>query len=295
MSNTGKIIAFTSLAGLLLAFADFASRHPSKTPSARIRPPRGAPKYDPVAAQAARELHRWRGIDENHPKGRKMIADYWRQGVGVSPKMDQHWSGAFIAYVANKGAPGSLPKTGGHAAYAAMQIRNADPDKYTTFLGDLPVRVGDIILKPRPGETRDFDELRSGKFFGSHGDIVTKVTPTHAIAIGGNKRGDTVATEAYPLNPDGSARGVFAVLRRARDFPIVVANLGPDWRRAREEEVDPEWVQDAWQLLPRYAPGEAVFGPGYAIAFETHQDPKRGPHKGASIFVRNYEEGPPIG
>lgn len=239
---------------------------------------------------ARAELTKWDGLTDTDEAGSALVDYYFAHGIGMSDEEANElpWSGAFIAYVANAAIPKSLARFGMHTAYARAQLANSDPNRYTTFLGSLPVKVGDIIIKPRPGRSATFSDLHNGNF-ESHGDIVTDVRATEITAIGGNKVGHRVAEEIYPRNHDGSVPGLIAVLRLARDYPQVVVNP-PGYRRAKNIEVTEEMRLEAADLLKYYALGEIAYTPEYAIGFETHDnDDGRGPHKGASIFVPRGE------
>jgi hypothetical protein len=241
-----------------------------------------------VAEQAKKEMKEWKGRTEDSEFGRSKIAEYWKDGVGVEPSPDPvkvPWSGAFISYTVQKGAPNSLPKAGNHSLYAKYSINAKGPFKYSSYPAHIikEPKVGDIIIKARPGEERTFSELHGDEPFSSHGDIITEVYPDSVVAIGGNKTGNTVTSEKYPRIADGTIKGIFTVLRRG-ESPVYYATV-PGMRRAKQSEVTPQMMEDAKTAVKVFALGELMYGDGYTIAVETHEDPARGKHRGASVFV----------
>jgi len=162
---------------------------------------------DIVEAEAAK----WVSINERSPEAAPLLEKYWRAS-GRAPN-DDHWSGAFIVWAANAANPHSLVEYPQHSAYAFAHL-NGRPG-YRTIRPSGDLRAGDIVLKPRPGDVRTFDELTRPDFapFPSHGDIVTEVHPDRIVAIGGNKAGDRVAAQTYRRRPDGTVPEFFAVLR----------------------------------------------------------------------------------
>lgn len=167
------------------------------------------PELDDMIQLATEDLERWSTLSEGDKED--SIAMYWdASGRAMS---DEPWSGAWIVWLANSVLPGSLPRVPGHAAYAHAQLTNTSPNEFTTLPPSTPVEIGDIILKPRSGESREFEELASGEFFPSHGDFVVDIRDGKVITVGGNKAGKVVGGDSYTLNPDGTAQGIFAVLR----------------------------------------------------------------------------------
>ena len=140
------------------------------------------------------------------------IADYWAEGLNISPAPDHPWSAAFISWAMQTANPGAFPAAASHSVYAwqASQGRG----KYRLLPPEVPVQVGDVVLKWR-GEPFGLLDL-DGTVMPAHGDIVTEITSEGARAIGGNKTGGAVMAETYPLNSDGSVAHdrVFGLMRR---------------------------------------------------------------------------------
>lgn len=177
-----------------------------------------APQADPVDV-VRREVERWKDIDETTAKGRALVEKYWREGVGTFPGHHEPWSGAFMAWAMNEAIPGSLLRAGMHSAYARHGL-NAGPGQFQTLPPSTPIAVGDIIIKPRPGETRKFEELKKDRDFPSHGDLILDLPPGEAVAAGGNKR-DKVTFDRVKLNADGTFPGAFAVMRRGKTIEAI--------------------------------------------------------------------------
>lgn len=241
-----------------------------------------------IVERALFEHDLWDGREETTAFGSARIRKYWEEGVGVIPGYGPEvaWSGSFVAWVAHQGAPGTLARSGRHSVYARAAINNPKVQAYKAYPAYVvtDVRPGDIVLKGRPGESHTFGVLHADESINSHADIVVEVSPKEAIAIGGNKTGNTVRKEVYPRAPDGTVMGgVFAVLRSG-PAPSWYFNA-PEWRRARDSEVTPEMRADAVTAVRALALGELLYGDDYLIAVETHWDAQRGHHRGASVFL----------
>jgi hypothetical protein len=168
---------------------------------------------DRMLQLAQEHLELWGEIDEHDDEAAPLLDLYW-SGTGVDGRaQDLHWSGAFIQWLANEGSPGSLPQLAQHSAYAMAALGEERPGKFQTLPPDTAPEVGDIILKPRPGEGRSFEDLSSGVPFPAHGDLIVEVEPNRVLAVGGNKLGDRVSIEYYPRDTNGRVQGIFALLR----------------------------------------------------------------------------------
>jgi hypothetical protein len=192
------------------------------------------------AAIAEQELERWVNLTESTPEGRRIIQEeYWeavRPGYRPDPTTVA-WSAAFISYVANKGAPGSLTPADGHSAYAAI-AKNAEPGpgKYKAFRPEeVTIQPNDIVIRARgEGDQPTFEDL-DGSYFPSHGDVVTEVDGDSIRVIGGNLS-QKVEARNYRLDSEGrlaTGQTFFAVLR--------ITGVPDDafQRQAVEPDVDP--------------------------------------------------------
>lgn len=178
------------------------------------------PKEDTLfvgpAAVAERELDRWVGLKESSPEGSRIIREeYWGATGGPAPDPTTvPWSGAFITYVANTGAPGSLTPSGSHSIYAAA-AKNAPPGRYKAYRPeDVVIQPNDIVIRARGDEEHTFEDL-NGNHFPSHGDVVTRVENGSIRSIGGNLD-NSVSVRNYQLNSEGklaTGQTFFAVLR----------------------------------------------------------------------------------
>lgn len=239
-----------------------------------------------VAERALFELSLWDGRSESTAFGLSRIGKYWLEGVGVSdPDLELPWSGAFIAWVTHQGAPGALARSGRHTVYARAAINARDPYQYSAYPPHVVTspRVGDIVLKGRPGAEHTFGVLHSDEPIESHADIIVEVQDNYVRAVGGNKTGNTVAAENYPRGADGRVLGAFAVLTPG-PAPVWYFN-DPAWRRAEVSEVPDDLVRDAKIAVQELALGETLLIDDYLIAVETHYDKNRGYHRGASVFL----------
>lgn len=176
----------------------------------------GAGGGDPVAAAAESELRRFRGRKETDPSVEPIIREYWTAvpSQKAFPGVGEVWSGAFVTYVANKGAPGSLAPYASHMLYAGYA--EGGPGRYKALPANTPLKVGDIVVRNRSGGGLTFSDIRRGRHEDSHGDIVTSIQAGRARVVGGNLD-DTVQGRTYALDSGGSVapgQGVFAVLQR---------------------------------------------------------------------------------
>lgn len=183
------------------------------------------------ASAAEAELLRWTSETEGTAVGRQIVDEYWKStGVPTPDPTTVPWSGAFINYVANKGAPGSLGPSGSHSIYSAI-AKSGGRGRYRALRPEDagPVQVNDIIVQGRDGTEPTFDDL-NGNHFDSHGDIITRIEGGNVRAIGGNVD-DKVAAKTFHTNPDGTLdqSRFFVILRYQGDLPTLQARqVEPD-------------------------------------------------------------------
>jgi len=158
---------------------------------------------------------------------------------------EKPWSAAFISFMMRQAGIREVRDgftfSGSHSKYVAQSLvnrLNRDYDKpfWTYALGDVPVSIGDLIVKARAGASLNFDEVfftkgswpdgsyssvlvfedgvwrYGGAQFTSHADIVIAIKSTgglrYAYTIGGNTEDltgtvDTVGMKKYLLNESG--------------------------------------------------------------------------------------------
>ena len=169
-----------------------------------------AKKFAGAENKAEEELQKWEGLRESDPAGAAMVRQYWAEGARKHmPSIDTPWSAAFIQYVTG----GVMAPTASHMIYAGEAMTGGGP--YQIYRSEsTPVREGDLILRNRSGGKLSFENIGHGHG-NSHVDIVTKVSPGLARAIGGNKQ-QNVAVENYYLSKSGTVTDprAFAILRR---------------------------------------------------------------------------------
>lgn len=175
----------------------------------------------PAIVRVARgELERWRGLLEDDPEAAPLLALYWTEGARVTPQPPtQPWSAAFVSWVANEANPGSLQPSSSHMGYAHAAARSGSQSGVYTALRpeDVRVKPGDILVKGRDGASPTFEELGSGEYYPTHGDIIVSTESGLALGIGGNV-GNSVNINEYDLDPSGRvapSERVFVVLRKS--------------------------------------------------------------------------------
>jgi len=161
------------------------------------------------------ERDAWIGRNDGNSSVWARIDEFWRV-VGIPDGRERNlpWSGAFIAWAANQAVPGSLPKHAMHSSYAQASLNETRPHRFRTLPPSTPVELGDLVIKPMPGESHEFSDLLQVPFapFTSHGDFVTAIEGDSVEVTGGNKR-HAVASDRLTLNPDGTIPNHFAVMR----------------------------------------------------------------------------------
>lgn len=144
----------------------------------------------------------WQSIGKQNLDGRTILG-------GIRPA----WSAAFVSHCIRKAGAGTRFKySEAHCHYIAAAMAVTEPpastygyraERFETYRP----QVGDIICAGRQyakGYTFDQAKLvyHADSFYPSHGDIVVEMTPTHAIAIGGNIS-DNVDRKKLPLDANG--------------------------------------------------------------------------------------------
>ncbi|WP_171070142.1 DUF2272 domain-containing protein [Methylobacterium terricola] len=138
------------------------------------------------------------------------VNEYWRAvnqpaRNGNSP---YPWSAAFISFNFKRaGADGEFPYAAGHWDYCRDIVRS--PKKFTKLSLHLPsqvaIEVGDVIWAARrgpqcPPPPKDaaaaFGDLKTGRWFCSHADIVVAKRSDEIDVIGGNVS-DSVTQTTY--------------------------------------------------------------------------------------------------
>ena len=208
------------------------------------RIPKESTTFVGPAAIAEQQLDRFIGQSESTTEGNRIIREEYWGAVGVSPPDPTKfpWSGAFITYVANNGAPGSLTPSGSHSIYAfAAKSKSPAPGKYKAYRPeDVTIQPNDIIIRSRGSDVHTFEDL-NGSHFPSHGDVVTQVDGNSLRVIGGNVD-NSVSVSHYSTNSEGklsSDKRFFAVLR--------LVGVSDQPFQAQQVESDVEGNPNAWQ------------------------------------------------
>jgi len=204
------LLSFLSMHGIATLFRG----------SSRVRSQSQPTAVEAIVDEARQHLDAWNGMTETDPSVRHLLVDYWRTVTGGTHpdvafgsgwETSVPWSAAFVSYVVDKAAPGTLTPAQGHWTYTKAAL-NASPGEYHALRPETTiVREGDIVVKNRSGGTMTFDDLSRVGFAPTHGDIVVDVFPDFAVAIGGNVS-NSVRESHLPLT-DGKALDAIAVLR----------------------------------------------------------------------------------
>lgn len=250
---------------------------------------------DPVASAAIEELEKWTDLTESDRGASSLLRKYWKSTGIPYPGHETAWSGAFVSYVANKGAPGSLTPSGSHMIYAGQALP-LKVGRYHTRRPNIGLQVGDIVIRMR-GTEIDFSDIGKGHK-PSHGDVVVSLQNGKAQVVGGNLS-DRVEMREYRLtegNVVAPGQSVLAVLRRhegedgrhedaepVEPSPDVVADI-PGYRRAKQSEVTPLMTEAAIASLTLPVGSVASYEEGFKIAVVHHY--KNGRRiKGAEVFL----------
>lgn len=228
-SDVAKVIV--GLAGAVgLALVAFARENGASIPGETVpAPPPGTthppfgPGLDPVSAAAEVERARWVGRDETDPSVRDRLKSYW-EAAGENPdafpagwESDKPWSAAFISFVAQQGAPGSLKPSASHWGYTRAALGNTEPGSFRAYPpGGFKALPGDIIVRTRlKDDRRTLKDVESIAFHPSHGDVVVASGPGGIDYVGGNLA-HSVQQRTYLRDGWGDIADprVFAVLRR---------------------------------------------------------------------------------
>ncbi|QND24527.1 DUF2272 domain-containing protein (plasmid) [Rhizobium leguminosarum bv. viciae] len=141
----------------------------------------------------------------------RLVKNFAKQKGKLDGTVDLAWSAAFISYCMQMaGAGTAFPYAPGHAAWIVASIRNRQQNKLKANLvgyrlGEMPLRVGDLIGRPR-GEDKDlpYEDAVAKGWFESHSDIVVDIDAGHhkAFVIGGNV-GQSVSKSEVRTTADG--------------------------------------------------------------------------------------------
>ena len=154
---------------------------------------------------ANEELQRWNNgtIKEGNTLLMPTLRNYWKVGTRTNASDNYYknnaWSATFVSYLMRQaGAGDSWKYSTLHSDYiqAAKRNRKNNIKTFQAFRkNETPVSVGDLICYPRQdGVTYD----TPGGYF-AHCDIVTKIDPGTATAVGGNVS-DSVKQSFYKLD-----------------------------------------------------------------------------------------------
>lgn len=197
----------------------------------RIRELRAA-----IVSVAEREYADWfdPAITERMPEGRRLVAGYWQQGVGITYsdaqladadfQEDHPWSAAFVSYVMRTAGAGvDFRYAASHYRYLREAIDNRIhrmPSICKAYrLSEQVVEAGDIVVRARGGSGATYDNPygTNGK---THGDIVTRVDAATIRTIGGNVNQNV---DAKTLTIDATNHlphpGYFAIIKWMPLYP----------------------------------------------------------------------------
>lgn len=127
---------------------------------------------------------------EGDAKTLDLLNEYW-ETVGwanrkQSDKISNPWSAAFISHMAKLSGADNFKFSPSHSAYTVQSIMNRVSGKGDYFgykPDEVPIEIGDIVVKPRSGSNANYSTTGS---YASHGDIVVNIKDGVATMIGGN-------------------------------------------------------------------------------------------------------------
>jgi hypothetical protein len=224
-----------------------------------------------VASVADGEALRWTTattpLHESDAWGKQILRDDYWPAVGVANVAAgggswwsaRAWSAAFVMFCAGAvrarlqlpnallGHP-TLANNSFHSAYVWQAHRdrsNRVRQRYWAYLpATQPLEVGDIVVKSRdgvtPAQARTHMTDEEYQSYASHGDIVTRISGTDVIAVGGN----VVAAGATGPSPPGTTARRRTVYRvdahgfldltepRAADVFVILKPRGISFRGA---------------------------------------------------------------
>lgn len=133
--------------------------------------------------------------------GAVAVSRYWREGLGDTQRngcSEVAWSAAFICWSLRQVGIrlDQFPFNAGHHTYIRWAINNTKQNKiaklyYGMRIDEYQPRPGDMIAQWRKARKDDPDpqisfDLQPDDFYAAHCDLVTKVSPTTIVAVGGN-------------------------------------------------------------------------------------------------------------
>ena len=142
-------------------------------------------------------------IKEGNKDTLQRLRNYWEEGSGTKQDDNYYintaWSATFMSYLMRKSGAGSDFKYSPlHSEYIAESVKNRKENNSKKFKGYKPsevnVEVGDLVCYPRQSGV-NYDS-KAG--YMSHCDLITSVSSTNAVGVGGNVS-DSVSKTNYPL------------------------------------------------------------------------------------------------
>ena len=163
-----------------------------------------------AAELATQEKERWGNgtLKEWTSTGRKILRRYYKEARLPIPNNfpTGAWSATFISWLMRRAGAGRWFRySRGHSVYfrAARKNRLSNNDNpFKAFrVTEIKPQVGDLICGTRGSKpVKDYDTPR--KNFFSHCDLVVRILPDRALAIGGNVS-NSVKQKSVPLDDRG--------------------------------------------------------------------------------------------
>lgn len=166
-----------------------------------------------IVRLANQEFERWgRGtIKETDPAGKRILKEYWKEGVRLSDRAADEairsgraWSAAFISWIMSKaGADSAFRRSGSHVCYVEHAKNNRLSNNVNPFkayrINEISPQVGDLVCKKRSCKgcgctgcrncVLAYDNVSCQGGLPSHCDIVTELSGNRLTLIGGNVGG----------------------------------------------------------------------------------------------------------
>ena len=177
-------------------------------------PPSKAPGPESAIANFPRVLAYWRAVEEDRPvidRNRDRYAAAL-QGAATAPWREPAWSAAFISWVMRSAGVDQREFAGTAAHSFYLDAILADARDFPAQAPFVPHSIGDYA--PAPGDLVCGDRSRRpltdwrerlaeiGQFRAMHCDIVVRVGPFVAEAVGGNVE-DAVTMTRFPTDASG--------------------------------------------------------------------------------------------
>ena len=165
----------------------------------------------------ARTLYqKWKGAKEK--ESYNIIKSFWisigytNQEAVSFVNSNTPWSAAFISYIMIKSGYKNFPKSKFNTCLAS-KIQVGDYDYFTLANpSEYSPKVGDIIIKNKPGGTLTFDSFNCGD--DSRSDMVTKVSSSKIETIGGDFN-NAIVQKVIPTDSQGKIlnSSYFAIIK----------------------------------------------------------------------------------